>query len=163
MGLVFWKVLDYAVRVSSIETMTVQKVYAHILNDSAWAWRKLGSGINKDELPHMVRAEMRRAGKDGEVRYFGSIPNTVQDVNVSAAYWDRAYFSAISFDNADSVPHTVIESSDNTTPDTRVLNIRLAQVDKVEIAWPKISWAEKKWIELKIWHQNKTKKSVTTS
>jgi hypothetical protein len=143
---------------SSMETITVGEVYKHLLNNSVWAWRKLADGATQDELPAMVRAEMRRAGKDGQIRYFGSVPNTTQDVNVSAAYWDNAYFSMISFDNNASVAHTVIESSNNPPSDARVLNIRLAQADKVEITWPKISWPHKKLIEIIIWYRKKAQK-----
>lgn len=152
-----------SVRASALETMTIQKVYKHILNDSVWAWRKLSAGVDEDQLPALVRAEMRRAGRCGDLWYFGSVPNRVQDVNVPASHWDYSYFGSTSFDNEESVAHTVIESSDTPPADAKTLNIRAVQGNKVEVIWPTISWPHKKWIELKRWYLKKTTKSVTTS
>src|SRR6266581_1109996 len=74
----------------TLPPMQITEIAEYVLNESGWGWKKKLELTLRKYVKDSVAAELRRAGTDYAVRFIGTLPNTLQAVEIDRTYWRAA-------------------------------------------------------------------------
>jgi hypothetical protein len=136
----------------SLPTMHVTDIAEYLLNDSAWGWRQyLALSLRRFVKDH-VRDEMRRAGREYQVRYLGSPPNSDATIEIGRAYWQHATFDdSRIWDRRSRFFTRVLETGAPIHGGTQAYQHGSAPHADVQKTWPRASFFLRLWVMVRIW------------
>jgi hypothetical protein len=137
----------------SLPTMSITEIAAYLRDKSAWGWRERRRVTLRQFVQGSVPDELRRAARNGKVRFIGTLPNAADAIEVNIGYWDHATFDDSRIWDSRNEFFTTSYGISTGVANKRILHLRFGRAPREEVMteWPVASLSLQWYIRAIIW------------